>query len=49
MGLRAVLEAALIPLKPGQYRVRTSQSTQSLGNHRAVIGVPTDQIGTGAV
>src|SRR5437867_1165067 len=48
-GLGAVLEAALIPFNPGENRVGATQGTQGLGDHRAMIGVATDQIWAGVM
>src|SRR6266508_6547879 len=49
MWLRSVLEAILIPLNPGDYRVGAIQGQQSLGDHGTVVGITTDQIRAGAV
>jgi hypothetical protein len=48
-GLRAVLEAILIPCNPGEHRVGAAQGKEGLGGHRAMVGVPTDQIRAGAM
>jgi len=48
-GLRAVLEATLIPFNPWENCVGTTQGKEGLGDHGTVVGVTTDQIRAGAV
>src|SRR5215471_2722313 len=48
-GLWVLLEATLIPFQPREHRVGATKGEKGLGCHRAMVGVPTDQIWASAM